>query len=138
MQHDRFGGPEVLKEVEVPDPVAGRGETLVEVEAAGVNFGDLKEIAGELTAGPYAMKGPLPHIPGMEVAGRTSDGRRVVGYLRQGGYATKAVLAERDLALLPQEVSAGQALALLVQGLTAWHLLRSVARVRPGESVVVH
>lgn len=138
MQHDRFGGPEVLKEVRVPDPVAGPGETLVEVEAAGVNFGDIKEIAGELTEGPYARKGPLPHIPGMEVVGRTGDGRRVVGYIRQGGYATKAVVAERDLAALPQEVGAGAALALLVQGLTAWHLLRSVARVRPGESVVVH
>ncbi|WP_432590396.1 zinc-binding dehydrogenase [Streptomyces sp. HD1123-B1] len=138
MQHDRFGGPEVLKEVRVPDPVAGPGETLVEVEAAGVNFGDIKEIAGELTEGPYARKGPLPHIPGMEVVGRTGDGRRVVGYIRQGGYATKAVVAERDLAVVPQEVGAGAALALLVQGLTAWHLLRSVARVRPGESVVVH
>lgn len=122
----------------MPDPVAGPGETLVEVEAAGVNFGDIKEIAGELTEGPYARKGPLPHIPGMEVVGRTGDGRRVVGYIRQGGYATKAVVAERDLAVVPQEVGAGAALALLVQGLTAWHLLRSVARVRPGESVVVH
>ncbi|WP_325051375.1 quinone oxidoreductase family protein [Streptomyces corynorhini] len=138
MRHDRFGGPEVLKEVEVPDPVAGPGEVVVEVEAAGVNFGDIKEIAGELTEGPYARKGPLPHIPGMEVVGRTGDGRRCVGYLRQGGYATKAVVAERDLAPLPPEVAAGGALALLVQGLTAWHLLRSVARVRPGESVVVH
>ncbi|MFJ4283970.1 zinc-binding alcohol dehydrogenase family protein [Streptomyces massasporeus] len=138
MQYERFGGPEVLQEVEVADPVAGPAETVVEVEAAGVNFGDIKEIAGELREGPHAAKGPLPRIPGMEVAGRTGDGRRVVGYLRQGGYAAKAVVAERDLAVLPQEVSAGAALALLVQGLTAYHLLRSVARVRPGESVVVH
>ncbi|WP_346427651.1 NADPH:quinone oxidoreductase family protein [Streptomyces sp. AcE210] len=138
MQHDRFGGPEVLEEVEVADPVAKPGETLVEVEAAGVNFGDTKDIAGELAQGPYAVKGPLPHIPGMEVVGRTPDGRRVLGYLRQGGYAAKAAVAERDLAVLPPELSAGTALALLVQGLTAWHLLRTVARVRPGESVVVH
>ncbi|WP_347877844.1 quinone oxidoreductase family protein [Streptomyces lydicus] len=122
----------------MPDPVAGPGETLVEVAAAGVNFGDIKQIAGELTEGPYAQKGPLPHIPGMEVVGRTADGRRVLGYVRQGGYAAKTVVAERDLVVLPQGVSAGAALALLVQGLTAWHLLRSVARVRPGESVVVH
>ena len=138
MRFERFGGPEVLEEAEVPDPVAGPGETLVAVEAAGVNFGDIKQIAGEHTEGPYAPRGPLPHIPGMEVVGRTADGRRVLGYVRQGGYAARAVVADRDLVVLPQEVSAGAALALLVQGLTAWHLLRSVARVRPGESVVVH
>jgi NADPH2:quinone reductase len=138
MRFERFGGPEVLEEVDAPDPVAGPGETLVEVEAAGVNFGDIKEIAGEHTGGPYAMRGSLPHIPGMEVVGRTADGRRVLGYLRQGGYAAKAAVADRDLAPLPESVGAGKALALLVQGLTAWHLLRSVARLRAGESVVVH
>ncbi|MEV0371859.1 NADPH:quinone oxidoreductase family protein [Streptomyces sp. NPDC050636] len=138
MQFERFGGPEVLMEADVPDPVAGPGETLVEVEAAGVNFGDIKQMAGEHTDGPYAPKGPLPHIPGLEVVGRTSDGRRVLGYVLQGGYAAKTVVADRDLIELPQGVSAGEALALLVQGLTAWHLLRSVARMTPGESVVVH
>ncbi|UZJ32693.1 quinone oxidoreductase family protein [Streptomyces endophytica] len=138
MRYERFGGPEVLREAEVPDPVAGRGGSLVEVEAAGVNFGDIKQIAGEHTEGPYAPKGPLPRIPGMEVVGRTPDGRRVLGYVGQGGYAAKTVVADRDLVALPDGVSAGEALALLVQGLTAWHLLRSVARIRPGESVVVH
>ncbi|MGP3947899.1 quinone oxidoreductase family protein [Streptomyces sp. 7N604] len=138
MRFERFGGPEVLTEVDVPDPVAGPGETLVEVEAAGVNFGDIKQIAGEHTDGPYAPKGPLPRIPGLEVVGRTAGGRRVLGYVLQGGYAPKTVVADRDLVALPEGVSAGQALALLVQGLTAWHLLRSVARIRPGESVVVH
>lgn len=138
MQYERFGGPEVLTEAEVPDPVAGAGETLVEVAAAGVNFGDIKQIAGEHTEGPYAPKGPLPHVPGLEVVGRTADGRRVLGYLLQGGYAEKAVVADRDLVVVPEGVSAGEALALLVQGLTAWHLLRSVARMSAGESVVVH
>lgn len=138
MQFERFGDPEVLAEAEVPDPVAGPDETLIEVEAAGVNFGDIKHMAGEHTDGPYAPKGPLPHIPGMEVVGRTPDGRRVLGYVQQGGYAAKTVVADRDLVTMPPGVSAGAALALLVQGLTAWHVLRSVARVRPGESVVVH
>ncbi|MGW7491075.1 quinone oxidoreductase family protein [Streptomyces sp. NPDC054786] len=138
MQFERFGDPEVLTEAEVPDPVAGPGETLVEVEAAGVNFGDIKQIAGEQPDGPYAPKGPLPRIPGMEVVGRAADGRRVLGYVVQGGYAARTVVPDRDLVALPEGVSAGEALALLVQGLTAWHVLRSVARVRPGESVVVH
>ncbi|MGG7570981.1 alcohol dehydrogenase catalytic domain-containing protein [Streptomyces sirii] len=84
MRFERFGGSEVLAEAEVPDPVAGPGETLVEVAAAGVNFGDIKQIAGEHTDGPYAPKGPLPRIPGLEVVGRTPDGRRVLGCLPQG------------------------------------------------------
>ncbi|MEW2434457.1 zinc-binding dehydrogenase [Streptomyces caniferus] len=138
MQFERFGGPEVLREAEVPDPVAGPGETLVEVEAAGVNFGDIKQIAGEQPDGPYAPKGPLPRIPGLEVVGRAPDGRRVLGYVLQGGYAARTVVPDRDLVALPDGVSAGEALALLVQGLTAWHVLRSVARIRPGESVVIH
>ncbi|MEU5214167.1 zinc-binding dehydrogenase [Streptomyces sp. NPDC020742] len=138
MRYERFGGPEVLREAWVADPVAGPGETLVEVEASGVNFGDIKQIAGQHTEGPGAPDGPLPRIPGMEVVGRTADGRRVLGYLRQGGYATKAVVPDRDLVELPDGVGAGEALAVLVQGLTAWHVLRSVARIRPGESVVVH
>ncbi|MGP3998706.1 quinone oxidoreductase family protein [Streptomyces sp. 8N706] len=138
MRFERFGGPEVLAEADVPDPVAGPGETLVQVEAAGVNFGDIKQIAGEHTDGPYAPQGPLPRIPGMEVVGRTAAGQRVLGYVLQGGYAAKTVVADRDLVALPEGVSAGEALALLVQGLTAWHLLRTVVRVRPGESVVVH
>jgi NADPH2:quinone reductase len=53
MRCERFGGPEVLAPADVPDPVAGRGETLVEVAAAGVNFGDIKQIAGEHTDGTF-------------------------------------------------------------------------------------
>ncbi|SDH17336.1 NADPH2:quinone reductase [Sinosporangium album] len=55
-----------------------------------------------------------------------------------GGYASKAVVPARDLVEVPEKVSAGEAAALLVQGLTAWHLLRSSARVQAGESVVVN
>src|SRR5690349_11143704 len=89
VQFDRFGGPEVLAEVECPDPVPGDGEVLVEVEAAGVNFGDTKNVAGQYTP-PEA----LPHVPGMEVVGRTADGTRVLGYLTSGGYASLAAVRE--------------------------------------------
>lgn len=74
----------------------------------------------------------------MEVVGRTAAGRRVLGHVPQGGYAAKTVVTDRHVVELPQEMGAGDALAVLVQELTAWHLLRSVARIRPGESVVVH
>ncbi|MFE0876070.1 zinc-binding alcohol dehydrogenase family protein [Streptomyces smyrnaeus] len=135
MRFGRFGGPGALEEADVPDPLAGPGESVVQVEAAGVNFGDIKQIAGEHTDGPCAPQGPLPRTPGMEVVGRTAAGQRVLGYVPQGGYAAKTVVADRHLVALPP---GGEALALPPQGLTAWHLPRSVVRIRPGESVVVH
>jgi NADPH2:quinone reductase len=107
------------------------------VEAAGVNFGDIKQIAGEHTDGPYAPQGLLPRMPGTEVVGRTAAGRCVLGYVPQGGYHQDGRLRPSP-GRVAAGVGAGEALAVLVQGLTAWHLLRSVARIRPGESVVVH
>ncbi|MFJ5099320.1 zinc-binding alcohol dehydrogenase family protein [Streptomyces sp. NPDC088557] len=132
IQFDRFGGPEVLTPVDVPVPVPGPGETLVTVEAAGVNFADLLQVDGS-----YLSPDLLPHVPGGEVVGRTGDGRRVLAKVTRG-YAERVVARESALVVIPEELEAGRALALLTQGLTAWHLLRSAARLRPGESVVVH
>jgi len=79
----------------------------------------------------------LPIVPGGEVAGTTSDGRRVVAVCGTGGYAELA-LASRSLAFpIPDDVTDEQALALLVQGLTAWYLLREAARLASAESVLV-
>ncbi|NRQ39924.1 zinc-binding dehydrogenase [Nonomuraea sp. NN258] len=132
IQFARYGGPEVLEEVEVPDPVVGPGQVLVDVEAAGVNFADVRQISGD-----YSAPDALPFIPGGEVIGHTSDGRRVMGFTANG-YADKAVLDQARMVVVPPSMRAGEALALLVQGLTAWHLLRSSARLQPGESVVVN
>ncbi|MEU1881670.1 NADPH:quinone oxidoreductase family protein [Streptosporangium sp. NPDC020072] len=131
IQITRLGGPETLVESEVPDPVPGPDEILVDVEAAGVNYADAERIAGTY------LSPDLPFIPGSEVVGRTSDGRRVMGLARQA-YASKALIKLDDVVDLPEEAVAGEALALLVQGLTAWHLLGTAARVRKGESVVVN
>jgi NADPH2:quinone reductase len=131
---DRFGGPEVLRLVEVPEPVPGEGQLLVEVSAAGVNFADTSRIAGSYRPAPE-----LPFVPGTEVVGRTTAGRRILATtFGGGGFAERAVVAEADAVAVPTEVGDGEALALLVQGLTAWHVLRSCARIRPGESVVVN
>jgi NADPH2:quinone reductase len=128
-----FGGPEVLRLEEVPDPVETEGFDLVEVTSAGVNFADTHQIENS-----YLSTTELPLIPGSEVVGTTSDGRRVSSLVGTGGYAEKA-LAYPDLTFdLPDQVSDGQALALMVQGLTAWHLLRTSTHLAPGESVVVH
>jgi NADPH2:quinone reductase len=133
IQISEFGGPEVLELVELPDPAPADGFDLVEVTAAGVNYADTHQ-----TDDSYLSSTALPVVPGSEVVGRTADGRRVTSLVGAGGYAEKA-LAPHGLTFdVPDGVSDGQALALLVQGLTAWHLLRTCARMQPGESVVVH
>lgn len=132
IRFDRFGGPEVLTPVDVPAPVPGPGEALITVEAAGVNFADTFQVDGS-----YLDAGLLPHIPGGEVVGRTEDGRRVLAKVTHG-YAQQVVARESALVEVPEELDAPRALALLTQGLTAWHLLRSAARLKAGESVVVH
>ncbi|NUR87756.1 MAG: zinc-binding dehydrogenase [Nonomuraea sp.] len=129
MRAERLGGPDVLALAEVPDPVPGPGEILVEVEAAGLNFADAEQLRGSY------LPPALPFIPGGEVVGRTADGRRVLAFA-SAAYASRAVA--RDPVEIPEDLPAGAALALLVQGLTAWHLLRTAARVTPGESVVVN
>jgi NADPH2:quinone reductase len=129
-----FGGPEVLRLVEVPEPRPEPGRLLIDVSAAGVNYADTHAVEDS-----YLSRTTLPMIPGGEVVGRTEDGRRVVALADDyGGYAEKASVLE-DLAIdVPDAVSDGQALALIVQGLTAWHLLRTSGRMAAGESVVVH
>jgi NADPH:quinone reductase len=130
----RWGGPEVLELVEdAPVPEPGDGQVLVRVNRAGVNYADTHQ-----TENTYLARYELPLTPGAEVAGTTEDGRRVVALAPAGGYAEYAAVPAATTFDLPDRVSDGQALALLVQGLTAWHLYRTSARLREGESVVVH
>ncbi|MCZ4097814.1 MULTISPECIES: quinone oxidoreductase family protein [Streptomyces] len=133
IQITEFGGPEVLRQVELPAPEAQPGHLLVEVSSAGINFADTHTVEDS-----YLSRSTLPMVPGAEVVGRTSDGRRVVALADNGGYAEIAAVREYLAHDVPEGVSDGQALALIVQGLTAWHLLRTSARIAAGESVVVH
>jgi len=133
---DSLGGPEVLKIREVARPSAMVGETLIRVSTAGVNYTDL----GRRERGWRFSAQPLPIIPGLEVAGhRASDGVRVVGLLPTGigGYAGYAVVRDELTVPIPDGVDDAAALAVLVQGLTARHLVVSAARVRAGETVAV-
>lgn len=132
IQISEFGGPEVLNLVDLPDPRPSDGLQVVDVSAAGVNYADTHQVQDD-----YLTRQELPLIPGTEVVGTTPDGTRVVAVV-SGGYATKALAHPATSFPLPAQVEDGQALALLVQGLTAWHLLRTSARMQPGESVVVH
>jgi NADPH2:quinone reductase len=132
VQIQEFGGPEKLELVELPDPVAGDGEVLVEVARSGVNFADT-----HATRNDYLAEQSLPLIPGAEVSGRTADGRRVAALLGSGGYAEKVVVPESLLIPLPDEVDDDQAAAVLLQGLTAVALVERCARIEPGETIVV-
>jgi len=127
-----YGGPEVLVLRDVADPVPSEGEMLIDVSAAGVNFADTHK-----SEDAYLESTALPFIPGSEVAGRTADGGRVVAFT-DGGYAEKAVARASLVFPIPDGVSDDAALALMVQGITAWHVLRTSAQMREGESVVVH
>jgi NADPH2:quinone reductase len=132
VQIKEFGGPEVLEVVDLPDPEPGPDEVVVEVTRAGMNFADTHQREND-----YLAKAELPLIPGGEIAGRTADGRRVAAMLANGGYAEKVLVDRAALVPIPDEVSDDQAAGVLLQGLTAWALLRISARLDRGESVVV-
>jgi NADPH2:quinone reductase len=128
-----FGGPEVLEQVDLPEPEAGEGETLVDVSFAGVNFADT-----HATKNDYIARQTLPLIPGVELAGRTRDGRRVAAVVRSGAYAQTVAVPDDALVDIPEGVSEEQAAALLIQGLSADAILRISANLQPGETVVVN
>ena len=138
MQITQFGGPEVLTLVEVDAPQPVEGRLLVDVDAAGVNYADTHQ-----TEDSYLSRQTLPLVPGGEVVGRVRggdrDGERVVALLAGGGGYAEQALAHPAVAFgVPDGVDDGTALALVLQGTTAWHLLRTCARLQGGESVVVH
>ncbi len=138
-----FGGPEVmrLEEAEISQPRPG--QVLLKVEACGVNFADVMRRYDS-----YLDPTSLPYVPGMEAAGTVvkvgegvngiQEGDRVVGLTTNGAYAQYATLPAALISLLPAELSFAQAVALPVQGLTAYHILKTFGRLQPGESVLIH
>jgi NADPH2:quinone reductase len=134
IQMSDYGGPEVLELVELPVPEPADGELLVKVTRAGLNFADTHRRTNS-----YLAKDELPLVPGSEVAGAREDtGERVVALCGSGGYAEYATAPSALTFPIPDGVSDETALALVLQGLTAWHLYRTCAKIAPGETVVVH
>ncbi|HEX6724941.1 MAG TPA: zinc-binding dehydrogenase [Gaiella sp.] len=119
---------------DLPDPVAGAGQTLVEVRAAGVNYADVL-----IREGRYPQPPPLPYVPGSEVAGTTGDGRRVVGFVRVegGGYAERVAVEDDWLFDLPAAASFEEGAAFVLAYLTAWIPLTRQVVLRPGARVLV-
>src|ERR671914_1361776 len=141
IQITEWGGPEVLQAAgDAPDPEPGDGQLLVRVTRAGINFADT-----HARENSYLARYELPLTPGAEVAGVVERdahgfgaGQRVVAMVGTGGYAEYVAAPAATTFAVPDGVSDATALALLLQGLTAWHLYRTSAKLQPGESVVVH
>ncbi|WP_088317188.1 NADPH:quinone oxidoreductase family protein [Kineosporia sp. R_H_3] len=138
VQITEFGGPEVLTPADVEAPQPQEGRLLIDVDAAGVNYADTHQ-----TENSYLARQTLPMVPGGEVVGRVRggdrDGERVVALLAAGGGYAEQVLAHPAAVFpVPDGIDDGTALALVLQGTTAWHLLRTCGRLTLGESVVVH
>jgi len=132
IQITAFGGPEVMNLLELPDPIAGADEVLLDVTAIGINYADTHQ-----TENSYLSPQTLPMIPGIEVVG-TNGGKRYLATVSSGGYAQKALAHKSSLIAIPDTVTDQQALCMLVQGTTAWHLLKTMGHLEKGQSVVIH
>jgi NADPH2:quinone reductase len=128
-----FGGPEVMKYVDLPDPVPAGSQVLLDVTAIGINYADTHQIENS-----YLSSQKLPLIPGMEVVGKMPDGSRVLALAASGGYCQKTLVNPKTVIPLPDKVSDGQALAMMVQGSTAHMILKKMGQIKAGESVVIH
>ena len=136
---EEWGGPDVMEVAEIDVPEPGDNQVLIRVTRAGINYADTHQ-----TENSYLAKFELPLIPGTEVAGVVerdgcgfTAGQRVVAMTGTGGYAEYVAAPCSQTSAIPDGVDDELALALLIQGLTAWHLYRTCARVQDGESVVV-
>jgi NADPH2:quinone reductase len=137
IQITETGGPDVLRLTELPDPVPGLGQLIVEVAAAGVNYIDTYH-----RSGAYPM--PLPFIPGSEGAGTVtaigpevstvSVGERVAWATCLGSYAEQAVVLAEQAVPVPAGMDTEIAAGCLLQGMTTHYLAVSVHPVQPGET----
>jgi NADPH:quinone reductase len=132
IQVTRFGGPEVLELVELAEPQPSGDLVRLRVSSAGVNYADTHQAADD-----YLARQTLPFVPGAEAVGQLDDGTRVVSLLSGGGYAEQALAHPATTFALPDTIDDATALAFVLQGTTAWHLLRTSAHITAGESVVV-
>lgn len=143
IQLKEYGGPEVLNLVEMERPEPKGHQVLIEIHAIGVNYADTARREGQ-----YVVPTKLPFIPGAEIAGvvvetgesvtNVQKGDRVVTLIESGGYAEFALADSRGLIPLQEKMDFEQAVALPLQGLSAYHILKTMGRLEKGETVLVH
>lgn len=136
------GGPEVMRLEEIETPTPQKDEVLIRVAAAGINYGDLAQ-----RQGTYLTRTRTPTTLGFEIAGTVAGhgpnvsapplGTRVIA-LANGGYAEYSVAPASSVIPIPDTLDFPHAAAFMVQGLTAYQLLRESARIQAGESVLIH
>jgi NADPH2:quinone reductase len=141
IEASKFGGPEVLTVVEAPTPTPTEGALLVEIKAAGVNYADIMARSGFY---PQVPKAPFP--VGFEIAGVVKgvgkgvqgfkEGDSVAAIIQGGGYATHAVIPVATAIPLPAGFDHALAVAVLVQGVTAYILLDE-SKVKEGDTVLI-
>jgi NADPH2:quinone reductase len=139
---EEFGPPERLRLAEVPAPVPGPGEVLVEIHAAPVNYVDLLVVGGT-----YQLLPARPFIPGKGPSGVVAAlgpgvgglavGDRVLAMAEEGGYAEAVAVSAAQCYPLPSQMSFAEAASLSLVYDTAWFALRERARLAPGETVLV-
>jgi NADPH2:quinone reductase len=137
-----YGPPEIVEIQDISTPACGPGQARVRIEAAAVNFPDVLIIANQ-----YQLSVPLPFIPGSEFAGEVVDvaedvtgvavGDGVFGSTMVGAFAEQVVVPPTSLTLIPDGIEARHAAAFGVAHRTAYHVLRSVAALQPGDELVV-
>jgi len=137
-----YGLPESLALEEMPDPVAGPGELLVDIAAAGMNFPDVLSIAGK-----YQIKTPPPFIPGNEAAGtvvalgegagRYRVGDQVILLPRNGAFATRCAVGQDLVMPVPAGLTLQQAAGFSITYGTSYHALKQSAELRAGETLLV-
>ncbi len=141
IQISQYGGPEVLKIHNVPIGKPGKGQALVRLKMAGVNFVDIYQ-----RRGTYPVK--LPYVPGLEGAGiveavgeevkHVKPGDRVAYVHEPGSYAEQSLVKAEHLILLPSDLSFEQGAAFPLQGMTAHYLLHEFRKVKAQDIVLIH
>jgi NADPH:quinone reductase-like Zn-dependent oxidoreductase len=135
--------PEGLQPRRGPIPEPGPGQVLLRMEATGVSFAEQ-----QMRRGRYYDQPPFPFVPGYDVVGtvlaagegvdRGLVGTRAAAVTKTGAWASELLLDAADLVAVPQGVSADEAETVVVNGVTAWQMLHRKARVRRGQTILVH
>ena len=138
----QYGSPDELVVEDLPDPVPGPGQLVVNVEAAGINFPDVLLIGGQ-----YQVKNPLPFVPGREAAGVVASigtgvtsfkpGDRVIALPETGAFAEKCLVDAALTIPLPDTMDYAQAAGFTITYGTSYHALKQSAGLQPGETVLV-
>lgn len=139
----REGGPEVLKVERHNLHGVKPGQAMVRVEAAGVSFAEVQMLKGR-----YFNQPKFPVVPGYDLVGTVEEvgegiekgllGKRVAALTETGAWAERVVISAEELAMVPEGVEPADAVAAVTNGVTAWQMLHRAAKVRRGQTVVVH